>query len=233
MQLRIIILGILIFLGPAVRAVECRPHFTFGYYLVHKLVFRAKVKRIDPFNVHLQVLECWNRPGEPPRHLVFKNSYVYRKFTSCDCVMKDILTKKKEYIIFVGEDMHHPGKFVYTEPCRRFVVQSDSVFIGSPFLRNLDGIDSATYCSENTFGDELMPYGHKISVEDFKILVEEVNKSISMRIVSNNVGIYSYSGWRVKRLQPKTRPDYTYYEPETQDPLTLAIIAQLKKAWGL
>lgn len=208
--------------------VQCKPYFPIGQYLVHSAaIVYAKVKNVSQNKFTIEVMD-FIKPGGKKRSVVVSPGTALKE--NFECVLNDLIKMETEYIFILSRLNRFPKTYLMTEPCNRFIVQRDSLFIGYEFISGLKGIESLYINERNSYEDELLPLGYKISVDDFRKMVKEVNKSFIPSYEPSGYHINSYIG---KQKSKKKVYGYFYKEPVTKDQLTLAIIRDLKEKWKL
>lgn len=224
---------ILIFIAQHSLATESSftPKHVLGHYLVHiRLVILAEIKKVKSNEFKLEILRDLKSDQNKSQSLkVLKSKYV--PFT----LQNDTLFRADtRYVLFISQLNYYPHRYIYLEPCNRFIVENDSLFIGAPFLKNITSIDSSLRYQKNTFDDKLMPQGYKVSLDYFQKLIAEINKCF---VPDYSKPAYSINSYNRRRLFGGYRKahvfGYNYYEPKSDDPFLKALADELKAAWGL
>ncbi|MBL7897193.1 MAG: hypothetical protein JNJ99_01575 [Crocinitomicaceae bacterium] len=224
---------VLILYSTSANSFECKPWHLFGYYLVNtKYIFEAEVVKSSDKVFKIKMIDVYRSPEKMRGEIRIKYNHLIK--AEYNCIPQNLCVPQNRYVFFVKKNLIFPYQFYISEPCNRFKVVNDSLFIGSSFLSGLNGVDSSQIFSKNIFNDSLMPNGYKISTKDFKTLIENVNECFVPSYVPSGASINNYVNPWYRRAKSKRKIyGYIYYPPRTTDPFTLAIIAQLKEAWGL
>lgn len=209
----------------------CTPEYPLGHYLVHtRLVVLTEIKKVKGNEFKLEILRDLKSDQNKNKSLkVLKSKRI--PFALQNDTLFRVDTK---YVLFISQLNYYPRHYIYLEPCNRFIVKNDSLFIGAPFLKNLTTIDSSLRYQKNTFDDKLMPQGYKVSLDYFQELIAEINKSF---VPDYSKPAYSINNYYRRRLFGGYRKThiygYHYYEPKSKDPFLRALVDELKAAWKL
>jgi hypothetical protein len=209
----------------------CTPEFVLGHYLVkRRFVVLAEVKKVKTDEFKIEILRDLKSDQNKSKSLkVLKSKNVM--FT----LQNDTLFRAgTKYVLFISQLNYYPRQYIYLEPCNRFIVKNDSLFIGAPFLKNLSTVDSSLRYQKNTFDDKLMSHGYKVSLNYFQELIKELNKCF---VPDFRKPAYSINNYNRRRLFGGYRRThiygYNYYEPKSDDPFLRALADELKTFWGL
>ncbi len=210
---------------------SCTPQHALGHYLVHiRLVVLAEIKKVKDDEFKIEILRDLKSDQNKNKSLaVLKSKHI--PFTLHSDTLFRADTK---YVLFISQLNYYPRHYIYLEPCNRFIVKNDSLFIGAPFLKNLSTVDSSLRCQKNTFDDKLMPEGYKVSLNYFQELIKEINKCF---VQDDTKPAYSINNYNRRRLFGGYRKThiygYYYNEPKSDDPFLKALADELKTYWGL
>lgn len=225
--------SIIIFYSTSAKSFECSPRHLFGYYLVKtNFIFEAEVIESSEKSFKINMIDVYRSTEKTRNALRIHHNYLIQD--QCNCIPRNLFIPKTRYVFFIKRNANVSHQFYISEACNRFKIYGDSLFIGSSFLNGLDGIDSSRIFAENVFNDSIMPTGYKISTEDFKKVIHEVSECFVPSYVPTGATINDYRNSPFRRSGSNRKIyGYIYYPPRTSDIFTLAIISQLKEAWGL
>lgn len=210
------------------RANMCNPRFPIGHYLVHtRMVVHAEIIKIKEHYIQIRIIEDLKSSE-------FVNKKIKINLTNSvlnSVEISDIFKDDTKYVIFISQLSHFPKGFIYNEPCNRFILRDDSLFIGFEFLKSLNLPDEEIFNQKNTNDDDFMPSGYKISLAYFKEIIEILNATF-VKKTDPDYEINDYTRRFLFKPKQTKVTGYTFVEPECNDSFILSIINDLKLKWG-
>lgn len=230
MNSKFLLSWLLIILGnvAAAQCAECKPDFPIGHYFVHiGAIVDARVEKVSDELFKLDILGYIKTSESELKSVKVSPSLALQRNEGC--LLDSMIESGCRYVFFLNRLDYFPWRYVLSEPCNRFKIQSDSVYIGYEFLSGINGADSLIINQKNNYNDPLMQTGYKISLYDFAKMIEDVNHSFIPEYRKSS-RIFGYPG---RRKSAHNVIRYNYKTPNTNDKLTRAIISELKESWKL
>ena len=144
--------------------------------LKYPYIAKGKVISIKDKIAKIEISE-WYKQNYKQHNIIKIREYHYESRHSEKSISEQIgLELNQEYIFILGTPFAPGWKIPIIEPEHRFKVINDSIFIPpSLFLQCKPEFEV------NTFNDPLFEIGYKCSVGYFKLMIDELNQSYSLR----------------------------------------------------
>jgi hypothetical protein len=210
--------------------IKCVPRFPLGHYLVHnRIVVYAEVLKVKSDEIKIKIIKDL-KTGESYNKMI--RIRISKSNWSEQIATSEIFSLNGKYVIFGSQLNYFPYSYIYNEPCNRFIVSNDSLFIGLEYLKKLKQVDTALFYKKNTFDDSLMPFGYKVSIDYFADMITLLQNSFRKND-QHEYEIYSYRRRFLLRQKRLKVFGYTYKELISNDNFINAVVNELLEAWGM